>query len=91
MRRLNRIEFANSVRDLLHMDPQVLAPLVEDLPGDGKAEGFDRLGVALFFDQTQIERTLEVAERIAQRAIVVGEPSVLTKRTEAEANPRVGP
>ncbi len=62
MRRLNRVEFANSVRDLLHMDPQVLAPLVEELPGDGKAEGFDRLGVALFFDQTQIERTLAVAE-----------------------------
>ncbi len=90
MRRLNRIEFTSTVRDLLHMDPKVLAPLVEDLPGDGKAEGFDRLGVALFFDQTQIERTLQVAERIAQRAIVVGEPPVLAKRTEAEANPRVG-
>ena len=90
MRRLNRIEFANSVRDLLHMDPLVLTPLVEELPGDGKAEGFDRLGVALYFDQTQIERTLEVAERIAQRAIVVDEPSVLTQRAEAEANPRVG-
>ena len=46
--------------------------------------------MALFFDQTQIEQTLEVAENIAQRAIVVGEPSVLAKRTEAEANPRVG-
>lgn len=89
MRRLNRIEFANSVRDLLHMDPEVLAPLVEELPGDGKAEGFDRLGVALFFDQTQVERTLAVAERIAERAIVVGEPTVLAERAEAEANPRV--
>ena len=74
MRRLNRVEYANSVRDLLHMDPKVLAPLVEELPGDGKAEGFDRLGVALFFDQTQIERTLAVAERIAARAIVDDEP-----------------
>lgn len=90
MRRLNRIEFANSVRDLLHMDPKVLAPLVEDLPADGKAEGFDRLGVALFFDQTQVERTIAVAERIAERAIVDGEPPVLAERAEAEANPRVG-
>lgn len=89
MRRLNRIEFANSVRDLLHMDPLVLAPLVEDLPGDGKAEGFDRLGVALFIDQTQIERTLKVAEHIAERAIVVGVPPVRSERSEAEANPRV--
>ncbi|MCS7469584.1 DUF1592 domain-containing protein [Stieleria sp. ICT_E10.1] len=91
MRRLNRVEFANTVRDLLHMDPKVLAPLVEELPGDGKAEGFDRLGVALFFDQTQIQRTLEVAERIAERAIVVGDPEVQTERAEAENNPRVKP
>ncbi|WP_442508383.1 DUF1592 domain-containing protein [Novipirellula sp. SH528] len=89
MRRLNRIEFANSVRDLLHMDPLVLTPLVEELPGDGKAEGFDRLGVALFIDQTQIERTLAVAERIAERAIVVGVPPVRSERFEAEENPRV--
>ena len=34
------------------------------------AEGFDRLGVALFFDQTQIERSLAVGEKIAARAIV---------------------
>ena len=91
MRRLNRVEFTNSVRDLLQIDPSLLAALVEELPGDGKAEGFDRLGVALFFDQTQIERTLGVAERIAALAIVDEEPKVLTQRAEAEANPRVKP
>ena len=89
MRRINRVEYANTIRDLLQMDPQVIAPLVEDLPGDGKAEGFDRLGVALFFDQTQIERTLAVSERIAERAIVEGEPETQAQRAEAEANPRV--
>ena len=73
MRRLNRDEFANTVRDLLKLEAKVIGPLVEDLPADGKAEGFDRLGVALFFDQTQIERNLTVTERIAARAIV-GEP-----------------
>lgn len=88
MRRLNRVEFANTVRDLLHMDPKVLAPLVEALPGDGKAEGFDRLGVALFFDQTQIERTLAVAERIAARAIVDDKPPPQVERYEFEKNPR---
>ncbi len=89
MRRLNRVEYANSVRDLLHMDPKVLAPLVEDLPGDGKAEGFDRLGVALFFDQTQVERTLGVAERIAAAAIVDDKPKVKAQRYEVEQNPRI--
>ena len=85
--------------DLLHMDPKVLAPLVEEIPGDGKAEGFDRLGVALFFEQTQIERTqiertqiertLAVAERIAARAIVNEQPLQGLQRYEFEENPRV--
>ena len=89
MRRLNRNEYANSVRDLLSMDPKVLAPLVEDLPGDGKAEGFDRPGVALFFDETQMERTLDVAEQIAARAIVEKAIEPRAKQYEFENNPRV--
>lgn len=48
--------------------------LIEELPGDGQAEGVDRLGVALFFDQTQIERSLTVAEKIVSRAIVTTAP-----------------
>jgi mono/diheme cytochrome c family protein len=74
MRRLNRDEYANTIRDLLKLDDKIVRPLCEDLPGDGKAEGFDRLGVALFFDQTQIERSLAVAEKIAARAIVTQPP-----------------
>ena len=74
MRRLNRDEYANTVRDLLKLDENIVRPLIEELPGDGKAEGFDRLGVALFFDQTQIERSLAVAEKIAARAIVTEPP-----------------
>lgn len=89
MRRLNRVEFANTVRDLLYIDAKVIAPLVDELPGDGKAEGFDRLGVALFFDQTQIERTLAVAERIASIAVVKEKPAIRVKRYQVEDNPRV--
>lgn len=74
MRRLNRDEYANTVRDLLKLDELIVRPLIEDLPSDGQAEGFDRLGVALFFDQTQIERSLGVAEKIVSRAIVTSAP-----------------
>ena len=74
MRRLNRDEYANTVRDLLKLDELIVRPLIEDLPSDGQAEGFDRLGVALFFDQTQIERSLGVAEKIVARAIVTAAP-----------------
>lgn len=91
MRRLNRDEYANTVRDLLKLDALALGPLVEDLPGDGKAEGFDRLGVALFFDATQIEQTLKAAERIAAQAIVEGEaPKTLRERFEAENDRHLG-
>lgn len=78
MRRLNRDEYANSVRDLLRLDENVVRPLMEELPSDGQAAGFDRLGVALFFDQTQIERSLAVAEKMAARAIVTTPPKVNT-------------
>ncbi|HZZ81450.1 MAG TPA: DUF1592 domain-containing protein [Gemmataceae bacterium] len=74
MRRLNRDEYANTVRDLLNLDENIVRPLIEELPADGKAEGFDRLGVALFFDQTQIEHSLAVAQKIAERAIVTAPP-----------------
>ncbi len=86
MRRLNRDEYANTVRDLLHLDAQVLAPILEDLPGDGKAEGFDRLGVALFFDQTQLEKTLAAAEKIAGLALVnpADRPEPAKSRFESE-------
>lgn len=76
MRRLNRDEYANTVRDLLKLDAKVVGPLIEEMPADGKAEGFDRLGVALFFDQTQIERSLAVAEKLAALAIVTEAPKV---------------
>jgi hypothetical protein len=60
MRRLNRQEFANTVGDLLRLDPHFVAKLKEELPADGKAEGFDRIGSALFFDQTQMAKYLEL-------------------------------
>ncbi len=78
MRRLNRDEYANTVRDLLHLDENVVRSLVEELPGDGKAEGFDRLGAGLFFDRTQVERTLAAAERIAARAVLEAPPKANT-------------
>lgn len=77
-RRLNREEFANSIRDLLGVDERLIRPLIEELPADGKAEGFDRLGTALFVDQSQIERTLAAAARVAELTIVTEPPKVNT-------------
>ena len=70
MRRMNRNEFANTIRDLFLLDPKKVAVLTETLPADGKAEGFDRLGVALFFDENQLEQTMSVASAIAETVVV---------------------
>ena len=53
-RRLNRSEYANTIRDLLHLDDNFAKLLEAELPGDGKAEGFDRIVTALLFDETQL-------------------------------------
>ncbi|QDT36586.1 DUF1592 domain-containing protein [Stratiformator vulcanicus] len=78
MRRLNREEYANTVGDLLSLDANFVAKIKEELPADGKAEGFDRLSSALFYDQTQLDSYLRVAEMIAEKAIQ-GQPPATQK------------
>lgn len=70
LRRLNRSEYLHSVGDLLALDEHFLDRIGEELPSDGKAEGFDRIGTALFLDRTQLEKYLLVAQWIAREAIV---------------------
>jgi len=84
VRRLNRVEYANTVRDLFGLDAQEVAPLVESLPADGQAEGFDRLGVALFFDQTQLDKTFEVASAISEKVIIDMEADASAETPTAE-------
>jgi hypothetical protein len=74
MRRLNREEYANTLGDLLQLDPNFVAKVKEELPADGKAEGFDRIASALFFDQTQMAKYLEIAGLVAEEAIKPAPP-----------------
>ena len=74
MRRLNREEYANTLGDLLRLDPNFVAKLKEELPADGKAEGFDRIAGELFFDQTQMAKYLEIAGLVAEEAIKESPP-----------------
>ncbi|MEQ8789547.1 MAG: DUF1592 domain-containing protein [Pirellulaceae bacterium] len=85
LRRLNRREYINTVRDLLALDDNFAATLNETLPADGKAEGFDRVSAALFVDATQMDAYLAAARLIAEEAIVVGpEPAGEKIAFEAE-------
>jgi hypothetical protein len=65
LRRLNRVEYENTVRDLLHID----VSLKEQLPQDGSANGFDNVGTALHLSSFQMEKYLEAADTALTRAI----------------------
>ena len=66
-RRLNRIEYSNSVRDLLGLDMNPAA----DLPPDPYGYGFDNNGDVLSINASLTEQYLRTAERIAQAAIPI--------------------
>lgn len=69
MRRLNRAEYNNTIRDLCGVD---FKP-AEDFPSDDVGYGFDNIGDVLTLSPLHMERYLAAAEAIVQRAIVVGE------------------
>jgi hypothetical protein len=88
LRRLNRDEYANTVGDLLGLDPRFLDKVREELPADGQADGFDRVAAALFFDQTQLEKYLAVAELVAREAMQTAPPR--SEKYSWQANRHLG-
>ncbi len=77
LRRLNRVEYENTVRDLLG----VSVPLKDLLPVDGSADGFDNVGAALHLSPFLMEKYLEAADTALNRAIANGpRPRLLKKR-----------
>ena len=68
LRRLNKVEYQNTIRDLLYVDFEP----GERFPADSTLEGFDNIGEALTVSTTLFERYLESAEEIAEKAIAIG-------------------
>lgn len=65
-RRLNRTEYANTVRDLIGIDAKV----ADALPADGSGgEGFDNDGDALFVSDLLLEKYLDSARKIADAVV----------------------
>jgi mono/diheme cytochrome c family protein len=65
LRRLNRVEYENTVRDLLGINVN----LKEQLPEDGSADGFDNAGTANHTSSFLIEKYLEAADKALNMAI----------------------
>lgn len=87
MRRLNRREYENTLRELLGVEINA-----KDLPADASSDSFDTFGSALFFSSDQFEQYLALARKALDAAIVTGpKPETKTVRIEAEveANQRV--
>lgn len=70
MRRLNRVEYANTVRDLVGADFNPAA----DFPSDDIGHGFDNIGDVLTLSPVLMEQYLAAAETIAQRVIMPNPP-----------------
>lgn len=66
LRRLNRVEFENSLRDLLSMPA---LKLKDNLPEDGKAHGFDRLADALDISFVHMESYLAAVDKALNAAL----------------------
>jgi mono/diheme cytochrome c family protein len=65
LRRLNRVEYENTVRDLLGIPVN----LKTQLPEDGSADGFDNAGAANHTSSFLMEKYLEAADRALNLAI----------------------
>ena len=76
VRRLNRIEYENTVRDLLHID----LPLAGLLPEDTPMHGFDTVAEGLRFSQLQIEKYLEAADAALDAAVDLRVPVEMKKQ-----------
>ena len=79
MRRLSRVEYANTVRDLLGVEFLDGEGPMEDLPPDGSIQGFDRMSKALLVDPSLMQAYIDVGSQVADRAIVFRPPPIPTK------------
>ncbi len=66
IRRLNRAEYNNTIRDLVGIDFEPAA----DFPSDEVGNGFDNIGDVLSLPPLLLEKYLEAAETIAKKSIV---------------------
>lgn len=80
LRRLNRVEYENTVHDLLGID----VPLREMLPEDSAVQGFDNVADALAISSVLLERYLEAADAAFEAVIRRIEPlPIATRRSMA--------
>ena len=88
LRRLNRAEYENTVRDLLGVD----VDLKDLLPPDTSTNGFDNSAEALHVSSFLMEQYLEAADKVLDAAIANGpQPWMIKKRFDIKDEKSVKP
>ena len=80
VRRLNRSEYNNTVRDLTGMDLQP----ANDFPSDDVGHGFDHIGDVLTVSPVLMEQFLDAAQDIAEQAIPLTQAKPSTKHVNTK-------
>jgi hypothetical protein len=83
LRRLNRVEYANTLRDLLGIE----ADLSHQLPEDATVNGFDNVAEALQLSSAHLERYLEGADLALDAALAMTPAPKPTKATVTPHTP----
>lgn len=83
LRRLNRREYQNTLNDLLGVNVSV----IDLLPEDGRAAGFDNVGEALSISGIQMQRYMEAAELALNAALYADQqPEKTVQRATLESD-----
>jgi hypothetical protein len=80
IRRLNRVEYNNTIRQLVGVD---FRP-ADSFPSDDVGYGFDHIGDVLTLSPLLMEKYLDAAEEIAARAIIAPEDARVSLQVRAE-------
>ena len=80
VRRLNKVEYRNTVRALLGVDFDA----TQNFPADDIGYGFDTIGDVLSMSPLLMEAYLKAAEEIAARVILVDAPPPVTRYQNAQ-------
>lgn len=71
VRRLNKVEYQNTIRDLIGIE----FPAIDDFPSDDIGYGFDNIGDVLSLPPLLMEKYVVAADKIVVQAIVAEEPA----------------
>jgi len=82
LRRLTRVEYANSLRDLFGIN----FPFTDELPADGQAGGFDNNGDALSLSPVLLETYIKLARKVGNLVIGTGPSSPVVETFPAPGN-----